>query len=255
METQTRFDLNRAVEDWRSGLRQSAACRADDLEELESHLRDAAEKLVASGLSEEEAWLVASRRIGTSQVLEQEFAKVNRSDVWLDRLLWMLVGAQAWQLITVTANALSQFTNLVALRLARGQPPYVTAIELFGMPIPPVATALFLLTNLLVLAMLVAGCWFVIRRKGSRLAALVQRPGRLGWIAGAACLGICATALLAAVGNSAILRGLIDGNTQATGRIVLASSLSGVAMSGLKTIGLALFIVLLVRRRLRQAIA
>lgn len=255
MESPTQFDLNLAVQDWRNQLRQSAAYRVADGEELESHLRDSVEKLVAGGLSDQEAFLVASQRIGPGRALEQEFAKVNQANVWLDRWLWMLVGALAWQFINVATGALGLFSSLLTVRLATALRHEVTPVGPFWLDNLPFATALFLVTNLLMLALLVATCWFVIRRKGPRLAALVQRPGRLGWIAGVACLAIFAMSVLGAFSSAFLFRSLVGFNTNTLGSIVTASTASDAALSALKIIGIALLIVLLARRRLRQAVA
>jgi hypothetical protein len=255
MEDPTQFNLNLSVQDWRNQLRQSAAYRATDVEELESHLRDSVEKLVAGGLSDQEAFLVASQRIGPGRALEREFAKVNQANVWLDRLLWMLVGALAWQLINVATNALGLFINLLAVRLTAALGHETTPVALFWLDNLPFATALFLVTNLLVLVMLVTACWFVIRHQGPRLAALVQRPGRLGWIAGVACLAIFAMSVLGAFSSAFLFRSLVGFNTNTLGSIVTASTASDAALSALKIIGIALLIVLLARRRVRQAVA
>ena len=40
--------------------------------------------------------IVATRRLGRPAGLESEFAKINRREVWLSRLLWMLIGIQVW---------------------------------------------------------------------------------------------------------------------------------------------------------------
>jgi hypothetical protein len=98
MENQTSFDLNGAIRRWRGELAKSASFRADDLEELESHLRDSASSLRERGLTAEEAFLIAVRRTGSGDVLAAEFATINGSSVWLDRLLWMTTGS-----ITVSA--------------------------------------------------------------------------------------------------------------------------------------------------------
>jgi hypothetical protein len=45
MENQTSFDLNAAIQRWRRELAKSSSFRADDLEELESHLRDSESSL------------------------------------------------------------------------------------------------------------------------------------------------------------------------------------------------------------------
>jgi hypothetical protein len=92
METTTPFDLNRAIEQWRGSLEQSPAFRRENLDELETHLRDSVAVLQPRGLSEEEAFLVAARRAGSGAILGAEFGKVNARNLWLDRVLWMLVG-------------------------------------------------------------------------------------------------------------------------------------------------------------------
>ena len=40
MENQTAFDLNQAIQRWRENLANSPAFRSENLNELESHLRD-----------------------------------------------------------------------------------------------------------------------------------------------------------------------------------------------------------------------
>jgi signal peptidase I len=85
MENQTSFDLSGAIQNWRRNLAQSAAFRSADLDELEAHLRDAIPGLQAVGLSTEESFLIASRRIGTRHTLELEFGKINAGHAWLNR--------------------------------------------------------------------------------------------------------------------------------------------------------------------------
>ena len=85
MENQTSFDLSGAIQEWRRNLAQSAAFRSADLDELEAHLRDAIPALEAAGLSSEESFLIASRRIGTRHTLESEFGKINAGRAWLNR--------------------------------------------------------------------------------------------------------------------------------------------------------------------------
>jgi hypothetical protein len=99
MENPTEFDLNAAMQRWREQLSQSPNFRQENLEELETHLRDAVSAWRGRGLSEEEAILVATRRIGGALALETEFAKVNVREIWLNRLLWMLAGALLWRVV------------------------------------------------------------------------------------------------------------------------------------------------------------
>ncbi|HWN96533.1 MAG TPA: hypothetical protein VNT99_16000 [Methylomirabilota bacterium] len=92
METTTRFDLNQSIRQWRDALAQSATMRAEELDELEYHLRDSMAQLRERQLTEEESFLVATRRLGGGEVLTREFAKVNPGRVWPSRLCWMLAG-------------------------------------------------------------------------------------------------------------------------------------------------------------------
>lgn len=43
-------------------------------------------------ISPEEAFWLARRRLGTSDVLEAEFGKVNGMDLWMQRILWIVTG-------------------------------------------------------------------------------------------------------------------------------------------------------------------
>src|SRR5438552_17659101 len=106
MENKTSFDLNAAIQRWRGDLAKSSSFRADDLEELESHLRDSESSLRAQGLTDEEAFLIAVRRTGSEDGLAAEFATINASSVWLDRLLWMITGS-------ITMSALWSLTTML----------------------------------------------------------------------------------------------------------------------------------------------
>jgi len=85
MENQTPFDLSSAIGKWRRNLAESSAFRSADLDELEAHLRDAIPGLLAGGLSSEEAFLIACRRLGTRSALESEFVKINAGRTFLNR--------------------------------------------------------------------------------------------------------------------------------------------------------------------------
>lgn len=88
----TPFDLNQALLDWRSRLAAAGPCRAEDLEEMESHLRDSVGALEARGLTSDEAFLVAARRLGHPRNLAEEWGKVHPAEVFRTRAIWMLVG-------------------------------------------------------------------------------------------------------------------------------------------------------------------
>jgi hypothetical protein len=108
MDTATSFDLNHAIDRWRQSLNASPSLRGETLDELESHLRDSVDGLQSARLSDEEAFLIASKRIGRGPTLAAEFSKVNPNALWLDRLLWMLIGVQGFSVINGLIAAVTQ---------------------------------------------------------------------------------------------------------------------------------------------------
>jgi hypothetical protein len=176
METKTAFDLNTAIQRWREHLSQSPQFRPENLEELEIHLRDSIAAWQGKGLSVEEAFLVATRRIGGAPALAPEFAKVNGQEVWMNRLLWMLVGAQLWPMVRTCAGTVADTTVIGGLlgfghdlKIPNGNPGFLT-----------VPVVLFAAVNVLALVGCLAAGWWVLRRKGrnlaSTVAALLRRP-------------------------------------------------------------------------------
>lgn len=70
------FDLERAISTWRQTVVRNRSFLADDLDELESHLRDVVEGLQADGMDAYEAWREALRRTGNQVELASEYDKV-----------------------------------------------------------------------------------------------------------------------------------------------------------------------------------
>ena len=70
------FDLEKALATWRHTRTHHFAFDADDLDELERHLRDQVAALVARGLDEETAYRQALREMGTYATVAHEYRKV-----------------------------------------------------------------------------------------------------------------------------------------------------------------------------------
>ena len=74
--------LEERIEEWRSYLRRRRAIHSADIEELESHLRDEVATLTGAGLSSDEAFVVAVKRIGALDALAREFAQEHSDRLW-----------------------------------------------------------------------------------------------------------------------------------------------------------------------------
>lgn len=87
------FNLEKAIASWKRTLQHHPAFRREDREELEAHVRDYIDRLVAEGLTEEEAWHQAMQRMGDYGSVEREYRKVFWVKLFnpltfLDNLIW-----------------------------------------------------------------------------------------------------------------------------------------------------------------------
>ena len=81
----TAFDdqpLEEQITQWRTYLRRRQALEGPDVEELEGHLRDQLAALTEAGLSGDEAFLVAVKRMGSLDALSREFARAHSERLW-----------------------------------------------------------------------------------------------------------------------------------------------------------------------------
>ena len=118
MGDKTMFDLNKAINSWRMNLSAKQTCAKSDIDEMETHLREEIDSLTASKLSEQEAFLVATHRLGDNDSLAAEFAKVNTSILWRKRLFWMVAGLLSYLIATYVARCAS--TGFVVLAMFAG---------------------------------------------------------------------------------------------------------------------------------------
>jgi hypothetical protein len=93
--------LENLIENWRNELSAQPSFNQENLDELEDHLRMSLETMQKSGLSEEEAFLIASRRMGSTQNLDSEYGKINTVERWTRYMRWMVTGILAFQAFTM----------------------------------------------------------------------------------------------------------------------------------------------------------
>ena len=74
---ETMFDMNRAIDNWRCKLEESGKIGRDNIDELESHLRDEFDQLAEKGPINENIFNKAIAQIGDVFMLGEEFSKVD----------------------------------------------------------------------------------------------------------------------------------------------------------------------------------
>src|SRR5215467_15995931 len=74
--------LEDQIAEWRAYVRRRKVLHSPDVEELEGHLRDQLAALTEAGLTGDEAFLVAVKRMGSLDALSREFARAHSERLW-----------------------------------------------------------------------------------------------------------------------------------------------------------------------------
>ena len=118
-----RISLEEGIAEWRSFVRRRQAIHSVDAAELEDHLRSEARALQDAGLAEDEAFLIAVKRIGALDALSLEFAREHSERLWKRLVMAGEAGGD---------GAASNKEALVAVALAIAAAVTVKLPELFG---------------------------------------------------------------------------------------------------------------------------
>ena len=109
------------IAEWRAHVAKAPAVNGRDVDELEDHLRNLIDELSEAGLTSDEAFLVAVKRMGELDVVSREFARVHSgrlwkqlfepeeetallADGWLDALVLAIAAAVAIQVARLAAG-------------------------------------------------------------------------------------------------------------------------------------------------------
>src|SRR6185295_12969289 len=79
--------LEAQIAEWRAYVSKAPAVNGRDVDELDAHLRDQIAELDAVGLSGDEAFLVAVKRMGDLDSLSREFAREHSGRLWKQLVL------------------------------------------------------------------------------------------------------------------------------------------------------------------------
>jgi hypothetical protein len=120
--------LEEQIAQWRAYLRRRQGVHSPDVEELEGHLRDQLAALTEAGLSGDEAFLVAVKRMGSLDALSREFARAHSERLWKQ----LVIAPDADQ----PANT-AYVETLVVLGLAVAAALAVKVPALFGLRLSP----------------------------------------------------------------------------------------------------------------------
>ena len=80
-------DLEAQISEWQTYVRRRQALHHADAEELEDHLRSRITELTEAGLQDDEAFLIAVKRMGSLDDLSREFAREHSDRLWKQLVL------------------------------------------------------------------------------------------------------------------------------------------------------------------------
>ena len=111
------MQLDKQLAAWKESIVRAGTLTEEDILELELHVRDTVQELTEQGLTQEEALLVALRRIGDPSVVAVEYQKVNPGLAWARRWYWMTAGFLGF---SIALQGIRTLSNLIALALPEG---------------------------------------------------------------------------------------------------------------------------------------
>jgi hypothetical protein len=130
------------MQEWRAAVRRNKAVDASDADELEGHLRDAMSELEGAGLTPDEAFLIAVRRVGTVDALTAEFAREHSDRLWKQLVVPPTVDARpaSWPVMlifAVVAAVVVQIARIAAdfPHTQSGSEWYLRDVGLFVLPV------------------------------------------------------------------------------------------------------------------------
>jgi len=135
------------IDEWRAAVRRNKAVDEADADELESHLRDAMADLEGAGLTADEAFLIAVRRVGAVDSLTAEFAREHSDRLWKQLVVTPTAGPRpsSWPVMLVFAVIAAVVVEVA--RIASNFPNSTSGAEWFardlGLFVLPVLAAYF----------------------------------------------------------------------------------------------------------------
>jgi hypothetical protein len=138
-------ELEAQFAQWRHYVQRRRELQPSDADELEDHLRGCVDELLAVGLSADEAFLVAVKRMGSLDELSREFAREHSERLWKQLVLTGGTGGPAadtrsrrdlWVMVACAAGAAVsvKVPELFGMRLAQDAAFYGPNASLFALP-------------------------------------------------------------------------------------------------------------------------
>lgn len=160
MTTEQAPPLDELIASWREWMERRDAVSIRDVDELESHLRDRVDALTAAGLTDDEAFLIAVKRLGSMDDLSREYAAEHSGRLWKQLVLHDSSNTEGTDASNGTMSFARRANGLaIALLLGVGAGIAVKATELLT------DEPELVFRNIAVLVLPFLAAWFAWRRR------------------------------------------------------------------------------------------
>jgi hypothetical protein len=132
--------LEAQITEWRAAILRGGAVDEADADELEGHLREQISDLEASGLADDEAFLIAVRRLGKVNLITAEFAREHSDRLWKQLAVTHQDDDRRRPVVLMLGFAVVAAVLVQAARLLAGVPQsdgawFMRDVSLFVLPV------------------------------------------------------------------------------------------------------------------------
>lgn len=138
--------MEQQIAEWRLALLKSRTVTESDADELEAHLREQTIDLEAAGLTPDESFLIAVRRLGTVDRITAEFAREHSDRLWKQLIITPAEGDKRQSMWLMLGFAVLAAVLVQVLRLAAPEHPN-WVLRNAGFSILPVLAAYFVVVR------------------------------------------------------------------------------------------------------------
>lgn len=110
MDSSNKLKIKNLVSLWETSFKESNAFSPLDIQELKTHLLEQTDDLIEAGLDEEEAFLIASKRLGKPVNWEDEFHQTNQPFIQTRKTMLVLSGIISYYLLKYISLFLAKFS-------------------------------------------------------------------------------------------------------------------------------------------------
>ena len=114
------FRLDQAIQNWRDRVRASGVLSADELDELEDHLRTCIDAHLTRGLDERRAFETATARMGGTRHITREYAKGHRTMSWTSKICGTALAFGLLAFVAGTNGSGASFLHVPSFLLVTG---------------------------------------------------------------------------------------------------------------------------------------